>query len=133
MKNCKRFYKAQAASLLRRLFSLSPHRPRHQMKSYYVFRTKIFWRICTEISRHLLWKCFKKAVFGPEEIMQCAYFFLTPNRNVLAGKLVNSERLWLCSGSMLLSMPSELRLVKWVRLFGQNCIVKWVIVFASFC
>ena len=30
-------------------------------------------------------------------------------------------------------MSSELRFVKWVRFFERNCIVKWVIFFASFC
>ena len=30
-------------------------------------------------------------------------------------------------------MSSELRFVKWMRFFGRNCIVKWVIFFASFC
>ena len=34
---------------------------------------------------------------------------------------------------MLFSMPSESRCVKWIRFFDWNCIVKWVIFFASFC
>ena len=34
---------------------------------------------------------------------------------------------------MLFSMSNELRLVKWMRFFERNCIVKWVIFFASFC
>ena len=30
-------------------------------------------------------------------------------------------------------MSNELRSVKWVRFFERNCVVKWVIFFASFC
>ena len=30
-------------------------------------------------------------------------------------------------------MLSELRFVKWVRFFERNCIVKWMILFASIC
>ena len=35
--------------------------------------------------------------------------------------------------SILFSMPRELWLVKWLRFFDPNCIVKWVIFFSSFC
>ena len=56
-------------------------------------------------------------------------FFLTPERNMFAGIFVKSERLffWLCCQSMLFSMSSELRFIKWVRFYELNCIVKWVI------
>ena len=34
---------------------------------------------------------------------------------------------------MFFIMLSELRFVKWVRLFERNCFVNWVIFFANFC
>ena len=40
---------------------------------------------------------------------------------------------WLCCSSIFVIMSSELRFVKSVRFFEQNCILKWVIFFASFC
>ena len=52
-------------------------------------------------------------------------FFLTPNRYMFAEKFVRSR-------STLVSMLSDLRFVKRVRFFEQNCIVKWVIFFDSF-
>ena len=40
---------------------------------------------------------------------------------------------WLCCKSILFSRLSELRFIKWVRFFEQNCIVKWMNIFSSFC
>ena len=40
---------------------------------------------------------------------------------------------WMCCGSILFSISSEFRFIKWVSFFKQNCIVKWVIFFANFC
>ena len=39
----------------------------------------------------------------------------------------------MCYGSILFSMSSGFKLVKWVRFFERNCIVKSVIFFTSFC
>ena len=40
---------------------------------------------------------------------------------------------WLHCGTILLSMSNELNFIKWVRFFERNCIVKWMILIASFC
>ena len=40
--------------------------------------------------RHLVSKCIKNAVPGSQEMVR-AIFFLTPNRNMIALKLVKSE------------------------------------------
>ena len=45
-------------------------------------------------------------------------------------KILKAERFFLCCGSILFSM---LRFVKCVRFSQRNCIVKWVIFFASCC
>ena len=54
-------------------------------------------------------------------------FFLTPNRNMLGGKFVKSERF------LTVLREHIIFNFKWVRLFEQNCSVEWVIFFASFC
>ena len=51
----------------------------------------------------------------------------------LPENLLREKGFWLFFGSVLFSMSSELRFVKWVRFFEQICIVKWVIFFAIFC
>ena len=70
-------------------------------------------------------------------------FSNTRQKHVYFKMCIQSQKgFWLCYGSILFSMSSgftlfsmssELRLVKWVRFFEQNSIVKWVIFFASFC
>ena len=67
----------------------------------------LFLRRYTEINGHLLSKCFKNAVLGVKKRWSANVFSDT--------------------------MSSELRFIKWVRFFERNCIVKWVIFFASFC
>ena len=52
-----------------------PPSPPHQIKSYYVFGTKIFLIRYTEIYKNLLSKCFKNAVLGCQEMVQCKCFF----------------------------------------------------------
>ena len=42
---------------------------------YYILWTKVFLRRYTEMYRHLLSKCFKNAVLGCQEIVQCKCFF----------------------------------------------------------
>ena len=63
MKNCKTFYETQTASRLKEIIKLPPP-PCYQIKSYYVFVTKIFSGRYTETYRHLLSKCFKNVDFG---------------------------------------------------------------------
>ena len=54
--------------------------------------------------------------------------------NMFAGNVFwNQKGFWLCCGSILFSVFSELRFVKWLWIFERNGIVKWVIFFASFC
>ena len=77
MKNCKTLYEVQTASHLKEIFQSPPPQPTpHQIKSYYVSGTKILLRRYTEIYRHLLSRCFKNAVLGRQEMMQCKCYFL---------------------------------------------------------
>ena len=97
-------------------------------------------------SKYLLTEIYRNIqTFAFKELEECSYwasrndavqmFFLTPNRNMFAGKFFSQKGFWLYCGSILFSMSSELRFmrVKCMRFFEQNCIVKWVIFFASFC
>ena len=59
----------------------------HQTKASHVSETKISLRRDTRVYRYLLSKCFVNAFLGCLEMMQCK-FFLTPTRNMFAGKLV---------------------------------------------
>ena len=84
MKNYKIPYEAQRLSCLKEIIQPPPNpQPTpHQIKSYYVFGTKIFlWRY-TEIYRHLLSKCFKNAVLWRQEMMQSKCFFDTKQKYV---------------------------------------------------
>ena len=126
MKNYKTFYECQTASRLKEIFQPS------QIKSYYVFETKIFLVRYTEIYRHLLLKCSKNAVLGRQEMVQCKYFFWHKTETCLLENLKNEKGFWLCFGNILFSMSNELSFAKWVRFFEQDCIVKWVIFFATF-
>ena len=112
----------QQRGALRKLFSLPPD------KSW----TKISLQRYAGIYRHLLSKCFENAVFECLEMVQFRCFFLTATRNMFAGKLVRSF-LAVLQEYIFFKMLSELRFVKWLRFFEQNCIVKRVIFFVSFC
>ena len=121
-------------SALRKLFS--PNSLLQQIKFYYVSGTKVSLRRYTGIYRHIQAFAFKVLqVCGSWASRNDALqmFFLTPNtnRNMFAGKFVKSERFLAVLREHIVS--SELRFVKWVRFFEQNCSVKWVIFFASFC
>ena len=114
----------------RKLFSVPQPTP-HQIKSYYVFGTKIFLRRYTEIYRRLLSKYFKNAVLGRQEVVQI--FFLTPNSNMSAGNLLKSERFLAVLREHIFFNVKRVEVRKWVRFFARNYIVKWMISFASFC
>ena len=81
--------KQRAAS--RKLFSLLliPNPPPHQMKSYYVFGKKVFMEMYSNIQTFgfkVLQKCSSLASRNGAAQM----FFLTPNRNMFAGRFVKS-------------------------------------------
>ena len=73
MKNCTTFYEAQIASRLKEIILPPPTHP-YQIKSYYVFKTKIFLRRYAGKYGHLLSKCFKNTFFGRQEMVQCKRF-----------------------------------------------------------
>ena len=128
MKNCKTFYEAQTASCLKEIIQPPPN-PQpipYQTKSYYVFRTKIFLRRYTETYRHFLSKCFKNAILWRQEMVQLICFFWHQTEKC-SWKICKVRKVFDCvSGAYYFQCQ-----VSWVRLFERNCIVKWVIFFAS--
>ena len=120
MKNCKTFYETQTTSFLKEIIQPPPRR--QPDKILLRLRNKHF---LTEIYRNIQTFTFK-------ELQECIswvsknglvqMFFLTPNKKYLLENLQSEKGFWLCSGSILFSIPSELRLVKSVRFFKRNCI-----------
>ena len=129
MKNYKTCYEDQIESSIKKIIQASPNpQPTpHRTKSY-VFGIKFFLRRYTEMYRHLFSKCFKNAVLGRQEIVQCKCSFLTPNRNMFAGKFVKSEKLLTVFGEHII-LSNEFRFVNWVRFFERNCIIERVNIF----
>ena len=123
----KHFARLKQRTALRNLFSLPPPAPpSHPLPnktSSHLTRSlkKIFLRRYIEIYRHLLSKYFKNAVLGRQEMVQCKYFFWHQTETCLLENLLSQEEFRLCCGSILLSMSSELRFVKWVSFFERNC------------
>ena len=66
-------------------------------------------------------------------MVQCKYFFWHQKETCLLENLQIQKGFWLCCASILFSMPSELKFIKWLRFFWEICTVKWVIFFSSFC
>ena len=76
-------------------YSASPAPITHkQKKSYYVSGTKVFSWKYIEINRHLISKCFKNAVFGRQESIQCKCksFFWHQTEKCWLENFVKSER-----------------------------------------
>ena len=102
LKDCKILYETQTASHLKEI--IQPPATHHQIKSYYVFETKIFLTRYTELYRHLLSKCFKKVVLGRQEIGQCKCFFWHQTETCLLENLYSEKVFCLCFGSILFSI-----------------------------
>ena len=82
MKNFKTFYEVQTASHPKEIIQ-PPHQPpppppptsSNQIKTYYVFGTKILLQRYTELYRYFLSKRLKSEVLGRHEMMQRKCFF----------------------------------------------------------
>ena len=102
MKNCKTFYEARTASCLKKIiqFPQKPQTTPNQIKSYYIFGIKIFLQRYTEIYRHLLWKCFKNAVLGRQEMVQRKCLFWHQTETCLLENVLSQQGFWPCCGSI---------------------------------
>ena len=74
-------------------------------------------------------QCFKNAVLGRQEMVQCKCYFWHQTEPLLESQ----KGFWLRCDSILFSVSSKLKFVKWVRIFKRNCALKSAIFFASFC
>ena len=136
MKDHETFCKAQTASRLKKF--IQPPPPSHPLPdktSPHLTRSlkKIFLRRYIEIYRHLLSKYFKNAVLGRQEMVQCKYFFLTPNRNIFARKFVKSGRILAVLREHITFNVEWVEVRKMSEFFLSEIVVKCVIFFASFC
>ena len=89
MNNFKTFNEAQNTSRLNEIIERPPNPP--------PLRENLTTSFLTEIYRNkwtFAFKVLQECSFGRQETMECKCFFLTPNRNMFAGKfLVISERI----------------------------------------
>ena len=119
IRNCKTFCKAQAVNRLKK-FVQSPPFPPPPEKTLLLLENKDFFK---EIYRNIQTLAFK-------ELQECSswvsrngvvqIFFLTPHRNMFAGKFVKSERFLAAFGSILFSLSCELRMIQ-VLLAKLHC------------
>ena len=91
MKNCKTSYKVHTASLLRKLFSLVPTHPPSDIILLRLWNKNFL----TEIYRNMqtfAFKVLQKCSSWASRNDAVQMFFLTPSRNIFAGKFLMSER-----------------------------------------
>ena len=106
MKNCKTFYKAQKSSRLNKIIQLLPN-PLHQINLATSFLTEIYRN-----KRTFAFKVLQECSFVRQETVKCKCFFLTPKKNMFAGKcLVNSETFLVVLQQHIISN------VKWVEVY----------------
>ena len=120
------FYIARKWLLMKKLATVLPSK----LESYYVSGTKGFFRIYIQKYTDI---CIQSAsriqVLGVKKWCSANIFYDTKQKYVCwkICKVRSEKGFWLCCMSILFSVSSELRLVKWVRFSEPNCIVKWVI------
>ena len=125
------FTRSKQRAALRELFiPYSPNIPPN--KILLRLWNKYFLGSYSEIYRHLLSNWFENAVFSVRKWCSWIFFSDTKQKHVYWKSWKVKKVFWLCFRGILFSMSNELRFVKWVRFFERNCIVKWMIFFASF-
>ena len=97
MKNYKTCYEDQIESSIKKIIQASPNpQPTpHRIKSY-VFGIKFFLRRYTEMYIHLLSKCFKNAVLGRQEMVQCKMFFSDSKQKYVCWKICKIRKTFDC-------------------------------------
>ena len=124
----KTFTKHTQLTAIRKLFSAPPPPPHPLTRQ----KDKILLRLWALEKSFSYGDIQKYADFYFQSTSECSswslrngavqIFFLT--EKCLPENLLREKGFWLFFGSILFSMSSELRFVKWVRFFEQNCIVK---------
>ena len=113
-----------------------------KFKSYYDPGTKVFWRIYTEIHRHLHWKCSKNSGLGHQEMVQCKCFLWHKTDIFFAEKFVKWERFlavlhehiifnvkWVEARKMSEVFWARLRLKKTLIMSTRTCGRIWKVVY----
>ena len=116
IKNVKTFYESLTAICLKEVIQPPPDKNFLRLGNKTV-RTEIYrnMQIC---AFQVLWECSS----------------LEPRNSAVQIQNHRPESFFVCiMGVYFIVMLSDLRFVKWVSFFERNCILKWVIFFASFC
>ena len=113
MKNCKTLYEVKTASRLKEVIQSTTPSDKTLLRLWY----KSF---LTEIYRHFLSKCFTNAAFGRQEMGQCKCFFWHQTETYVLENLLGQNVFWLCCRSILISMLTELRFIKWMKKIREN-------------
>ena len=116
----KHFARLKQRATLRKLSSLHPSAS-HQIKPYYVSKTKNFLRRYLAIYRHLLSKCFKNAVLERQEMVQCNFFW-HQTKTWLLENLWSKKYFWLCCRSNVkwVEVP-KVSDTFWAKLYCKIC------------
>ena len=128
MKNCKTFYENQIDSHLKEIIQPSPTPP-HPTP---IPPDKILLRLW---NKHFLREIYRNIQTFAFEVLQessswssgnraVQMFFLTPNRNMFAGKFVHWENFLAVFWEHIISISKELRFAKWVRFFWAKLYCK---------
>ena len=126
-KAVKHFTRLKQRAALRKLFSLHQP-PTTPDKIFLDLWNKHFLREIYRNIQTFAFKVLQESSSWASGNGAVQMFFLTPNRNMFAGKFVNRESFCLYFRSILFSISKQFQ----KRFFAWNCIVKWVIFFASF-
>ena len=137
IKNYKTFYEAQTANRLKKIEETVQSPPPPISPDKILLFLLFLWNkhFLREIHRNIqkyalkvLQDCISWA--SRNGAVQMSFVTSSRHQTCLQGNLWSEKGFWHFFGSILFSMWSELRFVKWVRFFEQNCIVKWVISFS---
>ena len=127
MKIAKTFCEAQPTSRVKEFIS-SPTRqkfPKSLEQKFSYGDIQEYIDSCFQLLRECsVWKSRNAAV---------QMFFLRSTGNMYTRNFVEWVRFLAVCSSIFFTIMSELRFVKWARFFEQNCLVKWMIFFATFC
>ena len=142
MKNCKPFYEVQTASCLKDINRpppnpqpTTPPPPSPSSPSDKILVRLWKKNVLMEIYRNIqtfAFRVLQKCSSFASRNGAAQMFFWHQAETCLLENLWSQKGFWPCCGRILFSMSCELRFLKWVRSFERNCIVKWVIFFASF-
>ena len=132
MKNCKTIYETQAASRLQEIIQPSPNPPLSKKMSLRLWE-KFFYKDIQKYTNIFFESTSKMLFLGVKKWCSANAFSDIKQKHVYWEILKVRQVFCLYCESILFSMSSESRSVEWIMFCERNFIVKWVMIFASFC